>query len=110
MPGALVARAFRSRSQIRIGAQHYRQTDDATAQPALAEWLAAVRCPVLVLAGEPRLGSNLDDNGEWKLKRAVKDLVVKRFPGTGHWIHGFRPEPFIENIEPFLRRLRTAPA
>ena len=82
--------------------------DDAAAQPALAEWLAGVRCPVLVLAGEPRLGSNLDDNGEWKLKRAVKDLTVKRFPGTGHWIHGFRPEQFIENIEPFLRRLRTA--
>ncbi|HZP96110.1 MAG TPA: alpha/beta hydrolase [Candidatus Limnocylindria bacterium] len=81
--------------------------DDASAQPALAEWLAAVRCPVLVLAGEPRLGSNLDDNGEWKLKRATKDLVVKRLPGTGHWIHGFRPEQFLENIEPFLRRLRT---
>lgn len=80
--------------------------DDATAQPALAEWLAAVRCPVLVLAGEPRLGSNLDDGGEWKLKRATKDLVVKRFPGFGHWLHGFRPEQFIENIEPFMRRLR----
>lgn len=81
--------------------------DDATAQPAITEWLGAVRCPVIVLAGEPRLGSNLDDNGEWKLKRAMKDLVVRRFPGTGHWIHGFRPERFLENVEPFLRRLRT---
>lgn len=85
-------------------------SDDGTAQPALKEWLAAVKCPVLVLAGEPRLGSNLDDAGEWKLKQAVKDLTVKRFPGTGHWIHGFRPEPFIENLEPFLRRLRSGSA
>lgn len=74
---------------------------------ALAEWLPKVKCPVLVIAGEPRLGSVLDDASEWKLKRAVKDLTVKRFPGTGHLIHGYRPEQFIENVEPFLRRLRT---
>lgn len=80
--------------------------DDTTARPAIAAWLAALRCPVLVLAGEPRLGSNLDDGAEWRLKQSVKDLTLKRFPGTGHWIHGFRPEPFLENIEPFLRRLR----
>ena len=61
-----------------------------------------------MLAGEPRLGSSLDDNGEWKLKQSVKDLTVKRFPGNGQLIHGFRPEQFIENLEPFLRRLRTA--
>ncbi len=74
-------------------------------------WLAAVNAPTLVLAGEPRLGSNLDDAAEWKLKKglASKDLTVKRFPGTGHVIHGYRPEQFLENLEPFLRRLR-APA
>lgn len=82
--------------------------DDPTAAPSIAEWIGAVRCPVLVLAGEARLGSSLDDNGEWKLKQSVKDLTVKRFPGNGQLIHGFRPEQFIENLEPFLRRLRTA--
>jgi len=25
---------------------------------------------------------------------------------SGHLLHGFRPEQFIENIEPFLRKLR----
>src|SRR5206468_6436912 len=39
--------------------------DDAAA--AIREWLAGVGCPVLVLAGEPRLGSNLDDAAEWTL-------------------------------------------
>lgn len=76
------------------------------AQDALREWLGGVRCPILVLAGEPRLGSAVDDPAEWKLKQSVKDLTVKRFPGTGHLIHGFRPEQFLENVEPFLRRLR----
>jgi pimeloyl-ACP methyl ester carboxylesterase len=81
------------------------------AKELIAGWLGKVAAPTLVLAGEPRLGSNLDDGGEWKLKKGIgtKDLTVKRFPGTGHIIHGYRPEQFLENIEPFLRRLRTAP-
>jgi len=78
---------------------------DATAPDAIKEWLAGIKAPVMVIAGEPRLGSNLDDPGEWRLKQSIKDLTVKRFPGTGHLIHGFRPEQFLENIEPFLRRL-----
>lgn len=81
--------------------------EEPGAQALIGEWLAGVRCPTLVVAGEPRLGSMVDDAGEWKLKRAVKDLTVKRFPGTGHLIHGFRPEQFLENIEPFLRKLST---
>jgi len=81
------------------------------AKDLIAGWLGKVAAPTLVLAGEPRLGSNLDDGGEWKLKKGIgtKDLTLKRFPGTGHIIHGYRPEQFLENIEPFLRRLRTAP-
>ena len=80
------------------------------AKPLIASWLERISAPALVLAGEPRLGANLDDAAEWRLKRAIKDLTVKRFPGTGHVIHGFRPEQFIENLEPFLRRLRTPAA
>jgi hypothetical protein len=37
-------------------------------------------------------------------------VTVKRFPGSGHLLHGFRPEQFIENIEPFLRKLREGQA
>ncbi len=91
-----------------IAAARASGTDQAGLE-ALPRWLQAIRCPVLVIAGETRLGSLLDDPSEWKLKQAVKDLTVKRFPGTGHLIHGYRPEQFLENIEPFLRRLRTQP-
>ena len=74
-------------------------------EPAAA--LGKVRAPVLVLAGEPRLGGAVDDPAEWRLKK-LADVTVKRFPGSGHLLHGFRPEQFIENIEPFLRKLREA--
>ena len=78
--------------------------DDATAA-IVADAIAKISAPVLVLAGEPRLGGAVDDASEWKLKK-LRSVTVKRFPGTGHLIHGFRPEQFIENIEPFLRKLR----
>jgi pimeloyl-ACP methyl ester carboxylesterase len=81
---------------------------DESASELIKSWLAGIKVPVLVVAGETRLGSNLDDAGEWRLKQAIKDLTVKRFPGTGHLIHGYRPEQFLENIEPFLRKLRAA--
>jgi pimeloyl-ACP methyl ester carboxylesterase len=81
------------------------------AKEIITGWLGKVNAPTLIIAGEPRLGANFDDAAEWKLKKAIatKDLTVKRFPGTGHVIHGYRPEQFLENLEPFLRRLR-APA
>lgn len=80
---------------------------DATAPDLIKEWLSGVKVPTLVIAGETRLGSNVDDAGEWRLKQSIKELTLKRFPGTGHLIHGYRPEQFLENIEPFLRGLRA---
>jgi esterase len=82
-----------------------RVAGDAPAAALITDAIAKVRVPVLVLAGEPRLGGQVDDSAEWKLKK-LPDVTVKRFPGSGHLLHGFRPEQFIENIEPFLRKLR----
>ncbi len=76
----------------------------------IAASLPNVKAPVLVVTGEPRLGAAFDDSAEFTLKRQIKDLTVKRFPGHGHVVHGFRPEPFLETLEPFLRRVRTATA
>jgi pimeloyl-ACP methyl ester carboxylesterase len=84
-----------------------RITGDAPAATLITDAIAKVRAPVLVLAGEPRLGGAVDDPSEWKLKK-LADVTVKRFPGSGHLLHGFRPEQFIENIEPFLRKLRES--
>ncbi|HKY50460.1 MAG TPA: alpha/beta hydrolase [Candidatus Limnocylindria bacterium] len=80
---------------------------DETA-PLIAAAIPRATAPVLVVTGEPRLGAAFDDSAEFTLKRQVKDLTVKRFPGHGHVVHGFRPEPFLETLEPFLRRVRSA--
>jgi pimeloyl-ACP methyl ester carboxylesterase len=84
-----------------------RTTGDASAAALITDAIAKARAPVLVLAGEPRLGGAVDDPAEWRLKK-LADVTVRRFPGSGHLLHGFRPEQFIENIEPFLRKLRDA--
>ena len=84
-----------------------RVAGDEPSAALITDALSKVRAPVLVLAGEPRLGGAVDDPSEWKLKK-LGDVTVKRFPGSGHLLHGFRPEQFIENIEPFLRRLRES--
>src|SRR5256712_7262119 len=78
--------------------------DDPTAS-ALTDALANVRSRALVLAGEPRLGGAVDDAAEGKPKK-LPHVTGKRFPGSGHLLPGVRPEQFIENIEPFLRKLR----
>jgi pimeloyl-ACP methyl ester carboxylesterase len=84
-----------------------RTAGDAPAAALITEAIGKVRAPVLVLAGEPRLGGAVDDPAEWRLKK-LANVTVKRFPGSGHLLHGFRPEQFIENIEPFLRKLRES--
>jgi len=84
-----------------------RTAGDALAAALITEAIGKVRAPVLVLAGEPRLGGTVDDPAEWRLKK-LPNVTVKRFPGSGHLLHGFRPEQFIENIEPFLRKLRES--
>jgi len=82
-------------------------SEDPTAS-LVAAAIPNVAAPVLVVTGEPRLGAAFDDSAEFALKRQIKDLTVKRFPGHGHVVHGFRPEPFLETLEPFLRRIRSA--
>ncbi|HEV8229638.1 MAG TPA: alpha/beta hydrolase [Candidatus Limnocylindria bacterium] len=81
-------------------------SDDSTAA-VIARSIGRISCPVLVITGEARLGAAFDDAAEFTLKRQIKDLTVKRFAGQGHIIHGFRPEPFLETLEPFLRRVRA---
>ena len=88
----------------------WRMSASDPSAPLIAAAVPNVKAPILVVAGEVRLGAAFDDPAEFTLKRQIKDLTVKRFPGHGHVVHGFRPEPFLETLEPFLRRLRSAPA
>jgi pimeloyl-ACP methyl ester carboxylesterase len=83
-------------------------TRDAAGSQAIDDAPSRVRCPVLLLAAG--VGSALAEGEADRLAAAIPDTKLMKFPGVGHRIHGLRPEPFLEALEPFLRRVRaTAP-
>ncbi|HEX9268469.1 MAG TPA: alpha/beta hydrolase [Candidatus Limnocylindria bacterium] len=80
--------------------------DDPDGRALLAA--AAPPCPVLLLAADPKQGSALGEGEpEQLVSRWSPNATLVRFPGIGHRIHGLRPEPFLEALEPFLRRARA---
>jgi pimeloyl-ACP methyl ester carboxylesterase len=81
------------------------------ADPAGRDALVAAKIsvPTLLLTADPKESALAD--GEAERIAALGPVQVVRFPGIGHRIHGLRPEPFLEALEPFLRRMRAeAPA
>jgi pimeloyl-ACP methyl ester carboxylesterase len=81
-------------------------TRDEAGSAAIADATRRVRCPVLLLAAGANASALADGEVE-RLERSIPDIKVMRYPGVGHRIHGLRPEPFLEALEPFLRRVRT---
>ncbi|MGH2378489.1 MAG: alpha/beta fold hydrolase [Candidatus Limnocylindria bacterium] len=81
-------------------------TRDEAGTVAIAEAARSVRCPLLLLASG--VGSALAEGEADRIAAAAPDAKVMRFPGVGHRIHGLRPEPVLEAIEPFLRRVRAS--
>ncbi|HEV2010252.1 MAG TPA: alpha/beta hydrolase [Candidatus Limnocylindria bacterium] len=70
---------------------------------------AVPNMPTLLLAANPADGSALKEGEADALASKWPDVQVVRFPGVGHRIHGLRPEPFLEALEPFLRKARATP-
>ena len=64
--------------------------------------------PTLLLAASPADGSALKEGEADDLVKRWPQAQLVRFPGVGHRIHGLRPEPFLEALEPFLRRVRAS--
>ena len=81
-------------------------TRDEAGTAAIADAAPKVKCPVLLLAAGA--GSALADGEADRLAAQLEDVKVMKYPGVGHRIHGLRPEPFLEALEPFLRRVRTS--
>jgi pimeloyl-ACP methyl ester carboxylesterase len=63
--------------------------------------------PTLLLAAHAADGSALKEGEAEALVKQWPDAQLVKFPGVGHRIHGLRPEPFLEALEPFLRRVRA---
>jgi pimeloyl-ACP methyl ester carboxylesterase len=63
--------------------------------------------PTLLLAAHAADDSALKEGEAETLVKKWPDAQLVKFPGVGHRIHGLRPEPFLEALEPFLRRARV---
>ena len=63
--------------------------------------------PTLLLAAHTADGSALKEGEAEALVKKWPDAQLVKFPSVGHRIHGLRPEPFLEALEPFLRRVRA---
>ena len=64
--------------------------------------------PTLLLAAFAADGSALKEGEAEALAKKWPDAQMVKFPGVGHRIHGLRPDPFLEALEPFLRKARSA--
>lgn len=71
----------------------------------LAEMLAAIRCPVLLLRGDERFGGMmpLEETGE--LFRGTRDLTRLDMTGVGHQIHAMAQEPAARAVGAFVNSL-----
>jgi pimeloyl-ACP methyl ester carboxylesterase len=63
--------------------------------------------PTLLLAAHTADGSALKEGEAEALVKRWPDAQLVKFPSVGHRIHGLRPEPFLEALEPFLRKARA---
>lgn len=79
---------------------------EAEGTVAIADALARLSVPALLLCADPRLDSALTDEDIRSLEG--RGAQVLRFPGQAHRLHGLKPEVFLEALEPFLRRYRTS--
>ena len=64
--------------------------------------------PTLLLAAFAADGSALKEGEAEQLAKKWPNAQLTKFPGVGHRIHGLRPDPFLEALEPFLRKARSA--
>jgi pimeloyl-ACP methyl ester carboxylesterase len=62
--------------------------------------------PTMLLAAFASDGSALKDGEAEQLVKSWPHAQLQKFPGVGHRIHGLRPDPFLEALEPFLRKAR----
>jgi len=103
----------RDRAAIRWSAECLAQADPEVLTPViLGHWLdgyepvaiaARIRCPVLLLRADPRLGGALDHAEGDAFEAAAADCTSARFPGSGHMLHWLHPRQVAAAIDRFIR-------
>jgi len=68
----------------------------------LAESVAAVRCPVLLLYGDTASGGFVSDADASLYRDTLPDGRATQITSAGHSLHARKPHEFIESVLPFL--------
>lgn len=108
-------RDLRDVVSLRFSARCLQDVDPPVLDPLLrADWtegyaweanLKAVRCPVLLLRGEEKLGGMLPRADAEAIECWVPDCTRVDFPALGHLIHGTEPEKTLRFVVGFLEAL-----
>jgi pimeloyl-ACP methyl ester carboxylesterase len=64
--------------------------------------LSSVRCPTLLLQGDPTVGGALTDTDAAEAVSALSDCKHVRFSGVGHQLHRDRPSEVLQALQDFV--------
>jgi pimeloyl-ACP methyl ester carboxylesterase len=91
------------------------QTDPEVVTPILAvqeregydtdALLTQLRCPVLLVLGDPALGGVVNEAEAARASALPADCTVVRMPEVGHVIHGYQPVSYYGVVSAFLESL-----
>ncbi len=105
----------RDMASLRLSASCLKQVDPAVYDPLLTNtWLAgidldtmlkAIRCPVLLMAGEESKGGMLPRMEAERIASTLAECLWIRFPNTGHLIHWTATEACLASAHSFLESL-----
>ncbi|MDP9380967.1 MAG: alpha/beta hydrolase [Chloroflexota bacterium] len=79
--------------------------------PASVDWAATlrrVRCPVLLITGDPAHGAIVTEGDAAALEELIPHLRVAHIPGTGHSIRRDHFAQYLEVVRGFLAETHTA--
>lgn len=102
---------LRDRSSLEWSAQCLSQLDPEVLTPVvegrwldgydLADLLASIRCPTLLLQGDPKAGGALTDADAATAVAALLSCQYVRFPGCGHQLHRDRSHEVLQALRDF---------
>lgn len=103
---------LRDRASLVWSAECLSQLDPEVFTPVIAgRWLdgydfasvlGGIRCPVLLLQGDPSAGGVLTDSDAESFEAAIASCRRERFPGCGHQIHRDRPAEVLQAFREFI--------
>lgn len=104
---------LRDRSSLNWSAQCLSQIDPELLTPVIegrwlegyeiADILASIRCPTLLLQGDPTTGGALTDADATSVLAGLSSCQHVRFSGCGHQLHRDRPQEVLQALRQFMQ-------